>query len=143
MDNKKDSQIVDFVDKLKTQKELREYATAQFVTLLQANKRIEALEKENASLRSQLVDNQTTTLPRSSEELTCQLEIAKIHQRALVQELPMEDVKKLEILVKTLYAAKSKSMEEMEASYKNVDTGNEADLLKLASLPEDSSSGGN
>lgn len=138
MDHKKDSQIVDFVEKLKSQKDLQEYAKAQFAALLQANKRIEALETENQTLKALIQSvSSTTRIVKSQEETTCELEISKIHAKALTRELSMEEVRKLEILVKTLYSAKEKSSEIPEANSRNVNPLSEQELLAIASNRSD------
>lgn len=143
--DKKDPAVVDFVDKLKSQKELQEYAKSQFIALLQANKKIESLEAEVVSLKSALQATQdqssTSVIRKSNEELTCEMEIAKLYQRSMMMELEMEDVRKLEILTKTLYAAKAKAREDAEAASRPVDL-DESELLKLAALPDGSNGGG-
>lgn len=139
MEPKKDSaQVLDFVEKFKTQKDLQEYAKAQFITLMQTNKRVSALEKENSSLKSllqqvQAAPSDVQRIPKTPEQMTCELEIEKLQQSSLQRELDLNEVRKLEILVKTLYSAKAKSQEVAEAQSKPIDSIEETDLLKIAS----------
>lgn len=142
MDNKKDQQVVDFVEKLKTQKDLQEYAKAQFAALLQANRQIEALEQENQALKALVSStSKVSRIPKSSEEMTCELEIGKLRTLSLQRSLIMDEVKKLEILVKTLYAAKAHSSETAGADFQKLGEFSETDLIAIATNKSDSNEG--
>jgi hypothetical protein len=133
--------VISFVDKFKSQKELQEYAKAQFVTLLQANKKIKELEKENTALKTAIQQQQmlapaTDRIVKSAEEITCELEIEKLQQAAMMRELDLNETRKLEILVKTLYTARAKTLESLEAQSRKVDQIDQAELIKIASTAE-------
>lgn len=136
-DSKKDPQVVDFTEKFKSQKELREYARAQFTTLLQANGRIRELETQNADLKRQLetASTKSTLLLKSAEEDLCAIEINRLLEQAKDRALTFEETKRMDLLVKNLYLAKSNATPD-SSSKKDKDVDQEA-LVRLASLPDD------
>lgn len=133
-DNKK---VIDFTEKFKSQKELKEYARAQFITLLQVNKRIAELEAENARLKQQLADQPAASalLPKTSEEDICAIELRRLLEQAKDRALTFEETKRMDLLVKNLYLVKDKLNAKPSASKsRDID---EATLVMLASLPDD------
>lgn len=131
----------DFEDVL----EWRHFCEAQFKTITSLNKKISKLEEENTELKRLL--QQTTPLldadgklshfeQRAQElaeqgltaaEIICHLEIHKLKQVALRQELTMEETRKLDILIKGLHTLKDGKKSEL----KEIEGYASGDLLKI------------
>lgn len=144
MDQQDNGKLIDFTEKFKTQKELQEYARAQFLTLLNANRHIQSLEMENQQLRSEItilktslpLPNEAKIISKSTEQDICEIEINRIKDLALQGPLTMEDTKRLDLLVKNLYIAKGKPISDIPTKGKKIGVDNKdvAELVKLATL---------
>jgi hypothetical protein len=96
--------------------ELEKEATAQYRT-------IEVLQKENLALRAEmqhLKELLTSTAPLMTgavrievpkEQAACEVQLKMLHDKALQRELSLEETKRLEILIKSLYLVKDKNSE--------------------------------
>lgn len=131
--------VIDYVYKLKSQSELREYVRAQFLTLLNANKRVEQLEAENRQLRERLTSLESAKVElvsRSPEQDLCEIEIRRLRDKAMGEALTLEETKRLDLLVKNLYLAKGKPTASLTIKSKNLENISEADLVRLAHIPD-------
>lgn len=134
--------VADFTQKFKTQKELQEYARAQFLTLLQANKRIEHLETENTHLKSQIEamkvrsEEKPEIRLQSNEQDLCEIEIKRLKDIALERALTLEETKRMDLLVKNLYLAKGKPTPSGAKGRKTEEPLTDSELIKLATLPD-------
>lgn len=93
------------------------------------------LKKENEQLRNELVMAKSVTgkFP-STEELICIEQIAILRNRSVQRELSLEEVKKLDLLVKNLRLLQEQSTENVNTN--NVRDVSEALLVAVASEPE-------
>ena len=132
-----DKKVIDFTEKFKNQKELREYAKAQFVTLLSANARIKTLEAENDRLQQQVdaLSSKSDLLPKTTEENLCSIELNRLLEVAKGRAMTLEETKRMDLLVKNLYLAKGKNPPEKPKEDKSLDEGA---LMKFAVLPDGS-----
>lgn len=145
MDQSNDkNKVVDFVEKFKTIRDLQEFARAQFITLVQANKRIDFLEIENKQLKEQIVfmkdreENGVQLITKSNEQDLCEIEIKRLKDTAFERALDLEETKRLDLLIKNLYLAKGKPKPSSGKSKKPSQIS-EAELVLLASSSDGSS----
>jgi uncharacterized coiled-coil DUF342 family protein len=120
--------------------DLKEYANSQYKTIITQSKKITELERKVDQLTSSLDNAEkrvavaNTLAPNQEEnsdtETTCLVQLAMLKGLAMNRELTLEEVKKLEILAKTLMLIKGKpSKEEKEKDNgKRIST---EELLKL------------
>lgn len=119
----------------------KDYIEAQTKTILAQSKKISELERklEDAELKLMKAEKQETVNnvlsldtegKNSDAETTCLVQLALIRGLAVNRELTLEEVKKLEILTKTLCLIRGKTSDEKkkDESTKKLST---ADLLKL------------
>lgn len=119
--------------------ELQAYCDSQYKTLLTLNQKINSQEKEIAKLKetnanlqrdiavsgaSRKEEGQFTT---SDEETTCVIQLAMIKSTAMQRELIMDEVKRFEILAKTLIAIRGREVKKEVLNTDNIST---ADLMK-------------
>lgn len=110
------------LDTITNIEDLKEYANTQYKTIVVQTKKIHELEKSIEVLENKLKETEnksvtTSTLAIDAEEqtdteTTCVVQIAMIKGLAMNRELTLEEVKKLEILAKTLMLIKGKNTEE-------------------------------
>jgi arsenate reductase-like glutaredoxin family protein len=131
------------IDKMAEQftslEELQAYCDSQYKTLLTLNQKINSQEKEIAKLKetnanlqrdiavsgaSRKEEGQFTT---SDEETTCVIQLAMIKSTAMQRELIMDEVKRFEILAKTLIAIRGREVKKEVLNTDNIST---ADLMK-------------
>ena len=90
--------------------EMKSYSDAQFVTIVDLQKKISALQEENKSLKIMLEGNlpplgfntPDLTLGISKEQLICEVQIEFLKNIAIVRELSLEEVKKFTMLEEVL-----------------------------------------
>lgn len=139
MSNKVTDKILDNFNSIE---ELKDYASAQFSTILAQSKKITDLERklEEAELRLAKAEQQNSiqsALNPSQEqgsdaETTCLVQLAIIKGNSMTRELTLEETKKLEILTKTLILARGKTVEDpKKQKIKEVEAMSTEDLLKL------------
>lgn len=127
--------------------DLTSYCNNQF-------KVIQKLKEEVKELKGQLDHTKsllTTTVPLltppasvpgvikvnlSDEENICLIQINKLQEKASSRDLTLEETKKLEILVKSLYLIREKSTQDLNAEYKTLNASSLAQLEQLAITEE-------
>lgn len=116
--------MADMMAKMKM-KELKEYSNAQFLL-------IGTLRKENLELKEKLEHmehgllKKAATLP-SDEELICVEQISILKNRSDQRELSLDEVKRLDLLIKNLRLLREQSTQVIESvDYTNM---KEADLV--------------
>lgn len=139
------------IDKMAEQftsvEELQAYADAQYKTILDLNEKlntcrveIEKLRADNRKLSTQTVVQNTvpddSKFRTTDEETACVIQIALIKNNALERELTMDEVKRLEILTKTLYMVRGKI--EIEKPRKDASKMTTEELLKFMEDEEQS-----
>jgi esterase/lipase len=125
----------EFLEKTKP-KDVREFVEKQ-------QELLEKFMRENAELKKQ-VEHATELLKSTgapliigqdnSEELICIEQIKILKERSRTRELDINDVKKLDILIKNLRLIRSQPTDNINASYKDV---SEEDLIAIASAQTD------
>lgn len=103
----KNPTIDKMAQKYSSVEELRAYANAQYETILKLNKKINELEKEIEEVKTNKTDYKSAyEIPNlsgvSDEEAICIMELNKLRQRSMNDELTMEECRKVEAYVRTL-----------------------------------------
>lgn len=129
------SKIEDMMQEFKDLAELKDFTRAQHESIMNLTRKVKKLEEEKSELESMLVGKLPSNLNSSSliqdvgayEETICRMELKKLHDRSLEQQLTYEEAKKVEIYTKLLISINSKEKKEDLGAGK-IETG---DLLKL------------
>ena len=93
--------------------DLKDYCSAQFKTIKKLSQRLQQLEKENEDLRkngqtkSEAILNIGIPEGASDAEAICVLELNKLKNRSLQDELTLEECRKVETYVRTLTTLKN------------------------------------
>jgi len=132
------SQILQHILQIKEMNDLREYAQAQYNTIMQLNKKVQRLEEERDHLKSLLEQTVPVIKPDqqiieadTDQELICKLELQKLREISSIRELTYEECKKVEIYSKILG---QKIDKKNEREVEKIDT---KDLLKLVEKIDD------
>lgn len=143
------SKIDDITKNFEDVLEWRHFCEAQFKTITSLNKKINKLEEENSELKKLLQQttpllNENGTLSHFEEkalelteqgfspaEIICHLEIYKLKQVSLRQELTMEETKKLDLLIRGLNTMKDGT----NKGLKNIQGLETGELLKMLEAP--------
>tara|TARA_R110000803_G_scaffold187128_7_gene249510 strand:- start:797 stop:1216 length:420 start_codon:yes stop_codon:yes gene_type:complete len=101
------SDLDKMAEKYKTVEELRVYTNAQYTTIKKLNRKINELESDIEDIKSNKTEYKSSLLiPNvnglSDEEAICIMELNKLRQRSMNDELTMEECKKVEAYVRTL-----------------------------------------
>lgn len=98
---------------------------------------ISNLQKENKELQEQIVVlKKLIEKDISFEELICLKQIEILHNRSIQRELSLEEVKKLDLLIKNLRLIKEQSTENLATPrYRDV---KESDLVAIATTQSES-----
>jgi tRNA A37 threonylcarbamoyladenosine modification protein TsaB len=120
--------------------ELQNYANQQFLSLQEITKENQALKERVAHLE-QLVqattDLKVAAIKITNEQAICEIQIEKLRTKSFERELTLEETKRLEILIKSLYTIKEKSAGEINPEYtKLTDSITIESLTQIASTPE-------
>jgi hypothetical protein len=114
------------------------------LVVLSPSTEIETLQKENKELREQLyilqknIGSQSNALsPVSSEELVCIQQISILHSKSAMRELSLEEVKKLDLLIKNVRLIRQQATEVIETQ--NLSNLSEEDLVRIATTSEENS----
>lgn len=128
---------------------LQDYCDQQYQTLLRLKHENSDLKAEIAHLKELVVSTspllpspaqQTIKFNVSTEESICEAQIQKLQEKAYNRDLTLEETKRLEILVKSLYLIREKHTADLEADYKTLRPGETLESLAvLASAPDPSS----
>lgn len=104
-----DSNIISLFDEFGEVAELKAYATSQYKTILQQQKKINELELQVRQLQGMvektvplLEIDQPSKLMMDDEEIIAKMELSKLRDESLQRTLTFEEVKKLDILAKVL-----------------------------------------
>jgi hypothetical protein len=99
--------------------ELKKHSESQYMIITEQTKKIFELESKTDHLSSRLAESETKLLASSSlnidqeensdAETVCVVQIAMLKSLAMNRELTLEETKKVEILVKTLYLIKGRT----------------------------------
>lgn len=122
----------DSSEDLKRYAELKVYSDAQYRTILELNKKINALEQENISLKRAAsaanAEQKTDILSKASDEQTiCETQLAILRDRALDGELTMEESRKADLFARLLITLRDPSRKK-DDGLKGLDT---KQLLKI------------
>jgi len=99
--------------------------------LIQVKKELEAKVKHLEELLTHKSSNLHLNIP--SEEQICIEQIEKIRNKSMIQELNLEDTKKLETFVKTLQSIRKESTTTVNIKHQNLST---EELLSIANSNE-------
>lgn len=105
--------IDDLTKKFKNEAELLKFCEAQTSAILQLTKEKNELVEKVKHLESMLM-SENIFESVSDEESICLLELRKLHDLALQQQLTFEDTKKVEIYTKTLHSIKERKAKKKE-----------------------------
>ena len=94
-------------EKYKTKEEISAYADAQYKTIIKLTRRIAKLEDEKIDLQKQVQDAGSSIsidnpMGITDEEAICIMELNKLRNKSLLDDLTMEECRKVETYVKTL-----------------------------------------
>lgn len=109
---------------------IHEMSEAVLMSRLEAEN--EMLKEKVAALEKMLADSSTTKLlglDVAPEELICLEQIKLIENTSRARELTLDEVKKLDLLIKNLRLIKNQSTENLNPSYRDV---SEAELVAIA-----------
>lgn len=129
--------IDNMLEQFKDFAELKTYTESQSKTIIELNKKINKIEKENKELKLKLEDSkkqntiqENTSIVQniSNEEAICNLQLKLLNQTSLERELTMEETRKVEIFSKILAGLKSNKKDDGQEVLKNTDA---ATLLTL------------
>lgn len=115
--------VLKMLDQFNKVEDLKEFANAQYNTIIGQTKKINELETKVAELevKNKRIENEANLnkpsdgkFETNDTETTCLIQLAIIKNNALGRELTLEETKKLEIFAKTLLLVRGKtpSMEE-------------------------------
>lgn len=111
----------------KKKKEMEEFIVAQDSTISVLKRENDVLNKKVSQLESMLITQSTAVSP---EELICVEQIELIKQKSASRELSLDEVKRLDILIKNLRLIKDQSTEAIDhTDYRNV---KEVELVAIA-----------
>ena len=130
--------IIDLSKHFKSRLELQVFAEQQYKTILDLQKQLNKSQLENDHLKKMLIDivddKKVSQLIVSAEQEIVEIQIKKIKEHSLDRELDLDEVKKLEILVKTQKLIKGKDSAPLDGKPKQVINSTE-ELMQLAVLP--------
>lgn len=116
--------------------ELQAYSSAQTKTILELNKKVNSLERENGELRKTVShievearkDKDKTVLKDTTDEQAiCEMQLSILRDRSLEGELTLEETKKVDMFAKLLLQLRSPGKKQ-EDPVQKLDT---KDLLRL------------
>lgn len=125
--------------------ELQKFANAQYTVMITQTKKIEALQKEIATLTVQLEQTKQEVFTKSildtskdqtnDAETICLIQLALLNRKSMEGELTLEETKKVETFSKVLQLIKGKDSEDNKnrEAVKEIDTSN---LLSLLASPK-------
>jgi hypothetical protein len=119
--------------------QLLEYADAQSKLIESLKRECKRLNEEVAKLKDAMLSSKSLSeIPKSKmivspEQIICETQIQLLQQVSLTRSMTLEETKRLEILVKSLYLIKEKSSGSSEDDLSNLPV---ASLERLASIPE-------
>lgn len=110
----------------KSKKDLEQYTSAQDAVIIKLQKENELLKQKLSHLENLLIAKTNTISP---EELICIEQIDVIKQKSSQRELSLDEVKRLDILIKNLRLIKDQSTQAIE--HKDYREVKEMDLVAI------------
>ncbi len=133
------SNIVNVLKDFKDMVELRKYTEAQAVVISQLQERLSDSERENRSLRKSLDQyNGSFQIDVTPEEIIVIEQIDYLQKASAQRALTIEEVKKLDLLIKNLNLIKSQPTQIVANAKDKHQSLPEADLIEIASISEQS-----
>lgn len=133
--------IITLAGRFTSHSDLQRYADKQFITLDKASKRIKELEEQVSSLTAALnsvstaIDSTVEKIIITPEQAICDAQIAVLRDRSLNgMELTLEEIKKLDLLIKNKRLAKEQSTA-IEGKARQLPVPN-SQLIQIASQME-------
>lgn len=128
-------------------KELQDYASKQFDTILIMKEKVDEQKAKIAHLESLLTSKATVLNVDSEQEEICKIEINRLYQKTLRGPLDFAEIKALETYTKILVMAKNKEIDDkkekkVEKAMKQL-TPQELINIALQKTPEEKDSEGN
>ncbi len=118
-----------FQEKVKS-KELKEFAHSQQLLIEQLCVQNQTLKDKLAHAESMMMQGNAFKIPMDAEELICIEQIALLKGKSASRELSLDEVKRLDILVKNLRLIRDQSTQVIDAKeYTDV---REEDLVRIA-----------
>jgi hypothetical protein len=131
----------------KTLKDLQDYASKQFNTILVLDQKIKDLETKNKHLETLLSSKATILNVGTEQEEICKIEINRLYQKTLRGPLDYQEVKILEMLAKILIGINGKEIDnkQAKANDKVLKSLSPKELINIAlqKTPEEEESEGN
>lgn len=136
--------LLDF-SQFKTLKDLQDYSSKQYNTILVLDQKIKDLEAKNKHLEGLLASKATVLNSENEQQEICKLEINRLYQKSLRGSLEYQEVKILEMLTKILLALNGKEIDDKKnkATEKALKSFTPQQLIDIAlqKTPEDDSEG--
>lgn len=125
----------EFIEKMKA-KELREYTAAQFAAL-STLKRDNAVLQDKVRELERMLASRATIIAPCDEEIICIEQISVLKNRSSQRELSLDEVKRLDLLIKNLRLIREQSTQAIDVvDYTNM---KEADLVAAINSPSEDS----
>lgn len=96
-------------------KDLKEYSLAQYATIESLKKENDSLQEKIAHLESLLINSKQRAMPLSDEEIICIEQINVIKTKSSLRELSLDEVKRLDLLIKNLRLIRQQSTQVIES----------------------------
>lgn len=131
-----DDKFKNMSEDLQSVAELQAFASAQQRTILELNKKVNALEQENVKLKKTIAstemeakksEDKTINANISDEQAICEMQLNILRDRSIEGELTLEESKKVELFAKLLLQLRNPEKKE-ESKIKSM---NSDDLLKF------------
>lgn len=128
------SDITTLYKEFKSESEKKAFIHAQCKTISELSEKVKVQESEIIHLKELLLStSKTSTIIVTPEQALIDEQIKLIRERAIGQELDLEDVKKLDLLLKNQLLIKKTEPETFDTKFKKLGIPN-ADLLAIASV---------
>lgn len=89
--------------------DLEKEAMTQYVAIEKLQKENKALKAEVYHLKQLLLGNSEVKITVPKEQAACEIQLEMLHVKSRERELTLEETKRLEILIKSLYLIKDKA----------------------------------
>jgi hypothetical protein len=120
--------------------DLQSYCDHQYHTINQITKENQELKSKVEHLEALVqstTDLKVKRIEESPEQLICEIQITKLKSKSFERELTLEETKRLEILIRSLYLIKEKGEGELTAEFKSLtESISVENLAQIASRPD-------
>lgn len=120
-----------------TLEDWKQFANTQNELIVSYQKEIEVLRLKNRQLEAMLINKTNLITELSPEENICIQQIDRLEKTSLTRELTLEEVKRLDLLVKNMKLIREEST--IVLNSKKSDNLGEADLVAIATRHSDQS----